>query len=550
MNIIKDNDIFKSEPIFPVKIISYSGKIENIESVFTEKTLQITTNETDYITFINGVSGAKAEIILDFGKEIHGHLRILTYTTDGNSMPDFQITYGESVSEAMSEIGKKGSTNDHSTRDFAFSLPQYSDISFNDSGFRFARIRLISKNTKVRIKAIIAISVYRDIPYLGSFNCSDDIINKIYNTCAYTCHLNMQNFIWDGIKRDRLVWVGDMHPEMLTVRTVFGPHPIISKSLNFARETTPLPNWMNGIPTYSLWWIYILYDWYLYTGDDNFLSENKEYAIELIKLICKLVNDNGSDNLPSYFLDWPCNNKPQSKSGSLALLSLALSTGAKLSKHFDENALSEKCLEARNNLMTKIPKSYGAKQVTAMLSLANWIEKTEAGKLILDDGANGWSTFMSYYLLSAASEYDINLTLDSLKEYYGSMLNMGATTFWEDFDIKWAKDATPIDTIPEKGKKDIHASFGAFCYKGLRHSLCHGWSSAPTAFLSETVMGINIIEPGCKKILIKPNLGYLDFVNGTYPTPYGNIEIDIRKCNNELIINYSAPDEIEIITER
>ena len=32
----------------------------------------------------------------------------------------------------------------------------------------------------------------------------------------------MQDYLWDGIKRDRLVWIGDMHPETMTIGAVFG----------------------------------------------------------------------------------------------------------------------------------------------------------------------------------------------------------------------------------------------------------------------------------------------------------------------------------------
>ena len=65
------------------------------------------------------------------------------------------------------------------------------------------------------------------------------------------------------------------------------------------------------------------------------------------------------------------------------------------------------------------------------------------------------------------------------------MLDLGATTFWEDFDIAWAQNAGGIDEFPVKGKVDIHGDFGAFCYKGYRHSLCHGWSSGVIKFIKE-----------------------------------------------------------------
>ena len=92
-------------------------------------------------------------------------------------------------------------------------------------------------------------------------------------TGAYTVHLNMQDYLWDGIKRDRLVWVGDMHPETSTIATVFGSNEVVPKSLDLSRDITPIPNWMNGISTYSMWWIIIHRDWYMHNGDLAYLQQ-------------------------------------------------------------------------------------------------------------------------------------------------------------------------------------------------------------------------------------------------------------------------------------
>ena len=115
-----------------------------------------------------------------------------------------------------------------------------------------------------------------------------------------------------------------MHPEMLTIRTVFGRQPLLEDTLRFARETTPLPGWMNGMPTYSLWWLLIVWDWYWYTGSRTFLEENRDYALVLIRQITDLIRADGSDTLPGYFLDWPSHERAEEKDGSRALLSMAL----------------------------------------------------------------------------------------------------------------------------------------------------------------------------------------------------------------------------------
>ena len=64
------------------------------------------------------------------------------------------------------------------------------------------------------VKEATAILRYRDIPYVGSFRSSDPRLDSIWMTGAYTVHLCMQEYLWDGIKRDRAVWLGDMHPEV------------------------------------------------------------------------------------------------------------------------------------------------------------------------------------------------------------------------------------------------------------------------------------------------------------------------------------------------
>ena len=141
---------------------------------------------------------------------------------------------------------------------------------------------------------------------------------------------------------------------------------------------------------------------------------------------------------------------------------------------------------------------------------------------------------------------DVKGALDVIRGFWGAMLQLGATTFWEDFDISWVENAGRIDEIVPEGKKDVHGDYGKFCYKQFRHSLCHGWASGPTAFLAQHVLGINVTEPGCKKVIIEPNLGDLEWAKGTYPTPYGNIYVEHRWENARIITKYTVPEEVDV----
>ena len=164
-------------------------------------------------------------------------------------------------------------------------------------------------------------------------------------------------------------------------------------------------------------------------------------------------------------------------------------------------------------------------------------------------GAKNFSTFYGYYMLQAmAKAGDYQDAMDRICEYWGAMLDLGATTFWEDFNLDWTKNAARIDELVPDGKVDIHKSYGNYCYKGFRHSFCHGWASGPTSWLSENVLGVKILKPGCKEVLIEPHLGNLKWVKGTFPTPYGIISITHKKdANGKVVSTINAPKEIKII---
>jgi len=253
--------------ITPVRIpwqSDISGKyILNAQRLLEKGNGQASLNTGDYFT-MKSDNQTKPGILIDFGGELQGGVRLITTIDDCNRHVRVRIRFGESVSEAMSDIGEKGATNDHAMRDFEVELPWLGSLEIGNSGFRFVRIDLTDWNTILVLKEITAAFVYRNIKYLGSFKSSDERLNKIWQTGAYTVHLNMQEYLWDGIKRDRLVWVGDLHPEIMCINSVFGYNEVVPKSLDLARQSTPLPGWMNGVSSYSMWWILNHHNWYMY----------------------------------------------------------------------------------------------------------------------------------------------------------------------------------------------------------------------------------------------------------------------------------------------
>jgi hypothetical protein len=492
-----------------------------------------------------------SSILLDFGKEIHGGLELVTGQYKKNKPVKLRVRFGESVSEAMADLGgESNATNNHAIRDWEIKVPWLGKIEIGNTGFRFVRIDLLDRDIELRLKEVNAISIIRDIPYIGSFKSNDERLNKIWETGAYTVHLNMQEYLWDGIKRDRLVWVGDMHPEVSTISAVFGNNVVVPKTLDFARDITPPDEWMNGISSYSLWWIIIHYDWFMANGDIDYLRKQEEYLQRLTDNLINYIDDKNGEVLDgNRFLDWPTKGDDKAVHAGLnSLFTIALNKAAKIGDYLGNKKLKEKCLKGKALLERHTPEGVSNKQANALMALAGQKSEENMEKLLVG-GSKGISAFYGYYVLEALGQYGkISEAINIINEYWGGMLDMGATTFWEEFELEEKEKSSRIDELPKESLMDYHAETGKDCYVGLRRSLCHGWASGPTAWLSRYVLGVEIIEPGYKKVKIAPNLGNLTWVEGTCPTPYGVIKIRHEKqSNGKVKSSIDAPDEITII---
>ncbi len=510
----------------------------------------------------------KASIILDFGKEIHGGLKIVISTVSPARTPVFRVRFGESVSETCSELNTTTSlvetgsnevmdlknntaTNDHAMRDMELTCPYYGSIEIGSTGYRFVRLDLLTDDMLVNLKEVTAILRYRDIPYEGSFNCSDQRLNDIWMTGAYTVHLNMQEYIWDGIKRDRLIWLGDMHPETSTISYVFGEDESVYSSLDLAVKQYPLPNYFNGMSAYSMWYLIMQYDWYMHFGNIDFLRKHGDYIKGLVDLIDTKVDAEGNDELGGgRFLDWPSSpNEKGVHSGYRALIVWAMNDAAKLCRILGDEPQAKKAEAIVARLNKKIMPSNNLKQAEGLMAIAGLKSAEDAAKAILEGGPKGFSTFYGYYMLQAlAMDGKYAEAMDIISKFWGGMLDLGATTFWEDFNLDWVDNVGRIDEFVPAGKKDIHGDFGAYCYPGFRHSFCHGWASGPTAWMSQHVLGIEPLEPGCRKVSVKPHLGNLEWAEGTCPTPMGNIYVKhVRQADGSVKSIIKAPKGVKVV---
>ena len=446
-------------------------------------------------TFLKGsgpILGKGQWVMLDFGRELHGSVQIGSGGRSGRAAK-IRIRLGESVSEAMSELGERGACNDHAVRDDVIALPWYGRREFGESGFRFVRIDNVGTDP-VQLEYVRAVSLMRPMKPIGSFRSSDERLNQVFSTAVHTVHLCCQDFLWDGIKRDRLVWMGDTHPETMSILAVFGKASVLPR-------------------------------------------------------ILKTVKPDGTQTWGG-FLDWPTQHNAEAcKEGTCGLLATTLGDAAEMLRVTGDAELAAQCEAAVKLLKGRKPDPCGSKQAAALLALGGLREPKEMFAEVLGKGGvAGVSTFYGYYMLEAMSAAgEDQRALDTVRDYWGAMLDMGATSFWEDFNVAWTNNAFRIDQLPVAGKKDIHGDYGEFCYVGFRHSLCHGWSSGPAAWLINHVLGARVTGEGGTEVEVKPFLGTLAWAEGALATAKGPVKIRVDKASDgTLKVKVDAPKGVRV----
>jgi len=364
-------------------------------------------------------------------------------------------------------------------------------------------------------------------------------LNRIWETGAYTAHLCMQDGIWDAVKRDRGRWAGDLDVEGRVISTVFGEHALMEETL---RTLVPVGSgFVNGIPSYSALWVTSLYDLYNHSGNKDFIASEHDALLHVLATMDASLDADGLFSNAKHqwlFVDWAPGLYGYTREaiiGTNLQYVIAYNRGSLLLHMLGDQANADKYGAQSNKLLAAIrgrfrdtnAPTYGASwQLNALASLAFENDPT-AGPVL-------WSRIFSHVKQDSPTDQVISPyfnahVLDAMaalghrdealawvRTYWGGMLAEGATSFWESYDLRWPK------TNP-------HLSLQADGTSGYFVSLAHGWSSGPTAWLTENVLGIREPHDGYKSVTIQPDLAGLDWARGSVPTPHGILYLSIDK---------------------
>lgn len=380
---------------------------------------------------------------------------------------------------------------------------------------------------------------------LGSFKCSDEFYNKLWEKSLNTMNLNMRDAIQDP-DRERSQWWGDaaiISNEIYYSCDTNGLSAVRKAILNLVDwqkedgtlySPVPAGSWDGELPLQMLASVgkFGFWNYYTYTAD----LQTIEYIYPRVKKYLSLwnIDENGlvkhraggwdwadwGDNIDVAILDnaWYC---------------IALESAINMGILLDDKAFvdyyasqlqlvrssSRKAFWQGDYFRSENYKGITDDRANGLAILAGFatremLEKTT--KFLA--GRMGASPYMEKYILEALlSNGYMEEGLDRMKQRYADMVNSHLTTLWEDWTIGGAGGG----------------------------SINHGWAGGALSLLPQYVGGIYPYKAGWETIMIKPQLGGLDWIECTVPIKESVLNVKVKNdtgkgCYEIVVLNHTT----------
>ncbi|MDL2233044.1 hypothetical protein LJC63_05625 [Ruminococcaceae bacterium OttesenSCG-928-L11] len=453
-------------------------------------------------------------VLFDFGRETFARVAV-TVPNDTT----LTVVYGESREEALD---REWSVI-HLTQDTVHCV-----LRLAPRAFRY----LFVDNPAAEV---LAEYEYLPLEQRGSFHCDEDIVNTVWDTAAYTFHLNSREFFLDGIKRDRWVWSADAYQCLFVNRYLFFDKDIEQRTLIALGGKPPMKAHINTIMDYSFFWIISLYEHYTTYGDRNFLEQIAPQMKEIMDFCRRRADSDGFvREQPGdwIFIDWAPMDKTGALCGEQILFAKALECYALLCDviHADSAGSSQQATALQTSILEHFydnelgafVDSYesGQRNVTRHSNILAYLfmplsDTVKAGiyrDVILNDAVRQITTpYFKFYENQVHCEAgNPHLLETSIREYYGSMLETGATTLYEEYD-------------PTMTGTQHYAMYG----NPYEKSLCHAWSASPIYLLGRYRLGVKNIGIAYDSFEVRPMPGNLRTFSGTVPVPGGSVRVEV-----------------------
>jgi hypothetical protein len=432
--------------------------------------------------------------------------------------------------------------------------------------FRYVKLKFRDCFESVGLYAVRAVSSVYPYDYRGSFSCSDDFFNRLWEAGRYTIQICSNDFYMDTPWREQAEWSGDVSAITLGgTYCAFGdvklPYKFLKES-GYALQPIGIlsnlvngfsTNWRDTIPDYSLWWIQAVWNYYMYSGNREIIHGLYPHVNRIVQFFESSRNEAGmlSDLGTWVFIDWADIDRKGECAPLNALFIGTLDYVRKMAELKNDDYMIDYCIKTSEEMKKNFNKRYWCRERgvyvdslsegvlsqkvsehTNMLSILYDIAPEEIKKQLIKEFYEDWSVtvtecgpFFTFFVLCALKKAGrMDIAMDIMKKRWSRMLDNGADSMWEEWGMNGSY---------RNGEK---------LFPKYR-SLSHAWSAGPVEFLSKWLTGIEIVEPGCGKLRVRPQSGGLESYNVVFPTPSG----DVRVANKNGIIRITAPESIQLI---
>ena len=397
-------------------------------------------------------------LIADFGEETFGYLKFLEVKGSGK----VKVIYAESEAEMYAEelTHTEPGALDGWEQLALSATPEYR----REIGHGFRYIHVIPVDGDVSVGALSMDYEWKDVPVRGSFRCNDAELNRIWDVAVHTLELTCREVFIEGVKRDHWVWSGDAVQSFLMNYYVFGDYDGCRDTLWTLRGKDPVKVHLNRIMDYTFYWFDAVEKYRLYSGDRHIAQQIYPRMKSLMEFAISRLDKDGRpvDGAGDWmFIDWASKDLPNYggvTSFEQMLLVRALEATAGIAKEVgaeqDASAYLARAKKLRGEI---VPRYWDAEKGGLMHMLYNdghldpmitrypnmfglfygyfndAQRESVIKKVLMNDEVLKIQTpYMRFYELESLCSLGMQKeVLKEMKSYWGDMLKLGATSFWE-----------------------------------------------------------------------------------------------------------------------
>ncbi|KAI5246140.1 Six-hairpin glycosidase [Aureobasidium subglaciale] len=546
------------------------------------------------------ITGNGSALVFDFGKEVGG-LVTISYTIQGSGALGLAFTEGKNWIGLWSDSsnGRFQAGDGAIYANFATSGNHTYTMEkvHLRGGFRYMTLFLITnETTSIDIHDISLEIGFQPTwsnlrAYAGYFDCSDDDLNKIWYSGAYTLQTNAvpvdtgRNFVasgWnnsgllsngstvivDGAKRDRAVWPGDMGIAVPATFVSIGDLDSVANALqtmydhqnadgSFPEAGPPLLQ--QNSDTYHMWSMIGTYNYLLYTNDTAFLNKNWRCYLHAMDFIYnKVLQPSGLLNVTGT-RDWARWQQGFNNSEANMILYHTLVTGADLAAwQGDTTGLADTYRSRAENLSTAInqhcwDESFGAFKDNATDTS---LHPQDANSMAVHFGvvpasSPSWSSSRAQSISERLTDNWTPIGAETPE------LPNNISPFISSFEIQAhlvaGQSKRALDLIRRSWGWYLHhpngtgstviegyLTNGSFSYRNSRGysydesyvSHSHGWSAGPTSALTNFIVGLSVTGPLGSTWSLKPQFADLKYAQAGFVTSLGRFSAGWNVTNN------------------